>query len=100
MASVQQEGNPYYVADSTKIVILIVLALLCVIGLFMARSEAQTIPGQSLDAVRLSKPAFADGDYLMVSNRTTGSTWHLVQMRDGDGVLRWQVLEEQRKEEN
>lgn len=62
----------------------------------MAEVETYTedyMPGQPLDAVKLSAPSFASGMYCYrVTDRTTGACWYLVQMPDGDGHWRWQVL--------
>ena len=51
--------------------------------------------GQPLDATQHTAPSFACGNYSYhVTDRTTGATWWLVQMPEGDGHWRWVVLDE------
>ncbi len=52
-----------------------------------------TSPGRPLDAVRYEAPTFAEGEQCFrVVDRASGSTWWLVQMRDGYGKAEWIVL--------
>lgn len=72
-----------------------VLVALCAYGCDVATRTvgAQTyeeayVPGQPLDAVRLSAPTFAEGEWCYkVADRTSGACWWLVKV-DGE----WQVL--------
>ena len=51
--------------------------------------DEQYLPGQPLDAVKVTAPTFADGEYAYkVADRTSGACWWLV--KDPDGT--WQVL--------
>ncbi len=60
--------------------------------------EKAYLPGQSLDAVRLEAPAFATGSYCYkITDRTSQTSWYLIQMPDGDGHWRWQVLPVERE---
>ena len=57
-------------------------------------TDVETAPGCPLDAVRYEAPAWAGGMWCYrVMDRATEKTWWLVPMRDGDGTLRWHVME-------
>lgn len=43
--------------------------------------QEEYLPGQPLDAVRLSAPSFAEGEYCFkVCDRTSGACWWMVKM--------------------
>lgn len=57
-------------------------------------TDVETAPGCPLDAVRYEAPAWAGGKWCYrMMDRATEKVWWLVPMRDGDGTLRWHVLE-------
>lgn len=99
--------NPYDVDDrdwQLKLLVAGVTAMALLLALLAWRDggvkvaeageayEEQYLPGQPLDAVRVTAPTFAGGACYKVVDRTSGATWWLVQMADGDQTLRWQVL--------
>lgn len=89
--------NPYDDATDSKwpfAIMALVLTAAVVAGCSYAQSRKATtykeqyLPGQPLDAVKLSSPSFAQGDYCYkVADRTSGACWWLVRMDDG-----WHVL--------
>lgn len=82
-----------FLAAVGGVLALVAVAIVMVAGNAEAAADEQYMPGQPLDAVRMDPPAFATGNYCYrVTDRTNGASWYLIQMPDGDGHWRWQVL--------